>query len=175
MRNISASTRFFFDVGVGVEPKKVFYELSVLVDETNQSVSMVVKTADEFLLASGCGSASASSGSIFRKVRHVSYKDGQSSIEVIDLGEVPNTVKNTAVKYGWKFRTALNLNKQAKKAPPVPPRPAADDIVPEPQPEPEPTEPESPELNDITAGADTNTDSAAKTGLFKTAVRPRKL
>ena len=111
----------FYDVGVGIEPKKVLYELSVFVDETSQSVSMYVKTIDEYLLASGSNASAAPAISIFRKVRHITYDtDGQSTVSTIDLGEVPNTVKNTAVKYGWKFRTALNLNKPTKKPPAAP-------------------------------------------------------
>jgi hypothetical protein len=48
-------------------------------------------------------------------------------VTTIDLGEVPNTVKNTAVRYGWKFRTALNLNRPPRKTPGPPAEaPAAD-------------------------------------------------
>jgi hypothetical protein len=43
----------FYDVGYNTEPRKVLYELSVFVDEANRSVSMVVRTSDEYLLASG--------------------------------------------------------------------------------------------------------------------------
>ena len=154
----------FFDVGVDIQPKKVFYDLSVLVDETNRSVSMVVKTSDEYLLASGNGSASASTGSIFRKVRHISYRDGQSIITVIDLGDVPNTVKNTAVKYGWKFRTALNLNKQAKKATSVRTVPeTADEIVPEPVQALEPEPVQTPPVQECPATPIASESSAANT------------
>ena len=129
----------FYDVGCNVEPKKVLYELSVFVDEASRSVSMYVKTADEYLLETGSGNATASSGSIFRKVRHISYNGaGEGSVTTINLGEVPNTVKNTAIKYGWKFRTALNLNRAAKR---VQRPPVVSQIAPEPIIEPEPPEP----------------------------------
>ena len=125
----------FYDVGVGVEPKKVTYELSVCIDENNRSVSMVVRTADEYLLAAGDGVSPTPSSSIFRKVRHISYdSDGEGTITVIDLGEVPNTVKNTAVKYGWKFRTALNLNRPPQKVRREPATPVATEAAAESEP-----------------------------------------
>ncbi len=119
-RYIRVNTEFY-DVGYNIEPKRVLYELSVCVDETARSVSMYVRTADEYLLASGACKAATTSSSIFRKVRHISFSDGApGDVLTIDLGEVPNTVKNTAVKYGWKFSTALNLNRPMIKAPPEP-------------------------------------------------------
>ncbi len=129
----------FYDVGYNVQPKKVLYELSVCVDEGSRCVSMYVKTSDEYMLASGADAVQKPSASIFRKVRHISFNgDGPGEVTVIDLGEVPNTVKNTAVKYGWKFRTALNLNKPIKKAPSAPP---AQETTSVPVPEPETAEP----------------------------------
>lgn len=166
-RYIRVSTEFY-DVGYNIEPKRVLYELSVCVDETARSVSMYVRTADEYLLASGAGKAATTSSSIFRKVRHISFSDGApGDVLTIDLGEVPNTVKNTAVRYGWKFSTALNLNRPVKKAPPEPLRPDTPDA---PVAEPEPPAPAvaSP------APVKTTQDKAPGGGFFRRLIKKDK-
>lgn len=114
---ISVSTKFY-DVGFGTEPRIVLYELSVLLDEAQQSVFLYVKTVDQCIdSVAGTGKASAPSFSIFRKVKRVTYDtNGISTVTTVDLGEVPNTVKNTTFKHGWKFRTALSLKNPVKKA-----------------------------------------------------------
>jgi hypothetical protein len=107
----------FYDVGYGTESKMVLYDLTVLIDEPNTSVFMYVKTAEKYISAEGAiGEYTNQSSSLFRTVKSVcSDEDGKVSVITIDLGQVPNTVKDTAFKYGWKFRTALNLNKRGKK------------------------------------------------------------
>lgn len=107
----------FFDVGYGTQSKMVLYDLTVFLDEPNTSVFMYVKTAEKYISAEGAiGEYTNQSSSLFRTVKSVcSDGDGKVSVISIDLGQVPNTVKNTAFKYGWKFRTALNFNKRGKK------------------------------------------------------------
>lgn len=107
----------FFDVGYDTQPKMVLYDLTVFLDEPNQAVFMYVKTAEKFISAEGAiGEYTNQSSSLFRTVKSVcSDSDGKVSVITIDLGQVPNTVKDTAFRYGWKFRTALNLNKRGKK------------------------------------------------------------
>jgi hypothetical protein len=107
----------FYEIGYGAEFKKISYELTVFLDEQSKSVSMYVKTVDQCLVAANgeTREVPAPSTTIFRKVkRYVHDEAGQGSVVTTDLGEVPNTVKNTAFKYGWKFSTALNLNKYTK-------------------------------------------------------------
>jgi hypothetical protein len=121
----------FYDIGLGTDLKKVQYDLTVFVDDDKKSVHLYVSTIDESLLpntapAETCGQPV----SMFRKVKRVSYdKDGQSTVETVDLGAVPNTVKNTAFKYGWKFSTALNLNKPVRKQEPPKPEPLPADLT----------------------------------------------
>lgn len=107
----------FYDVGYGTQSKMILYELTVFIDEPNQSVFMYVKTAEKYISAEGAiGEYTNQSSSLFRTVQSVcSDSDGKISVITIDLGQVPNTVKDTAFRYGWKFRTALNLNKRGKK------------------------------------------------------------
>lgn len=113
----------FYDVGLGAELKKVQYDLTVLVDEDKKSVCLYVSTVDESLLPGQPGTVPAKPVSMFRKVKRVTVdKDGQSTVTTVDLGAVPNTVKDTAFRYGWKFSTSLNLNKPARKEP-EPPKP----------------------------------------------------
>lgn len=111
----------FYDVGYGTEAKIVLFDLSVFIDEANHAVFMYVKTADKpGTPAGGSPAGAGQSSSMFRKVRHVCYDpDGKVTVITVDLGDVSNTVKNTAFKYGWKFRTALNLNKPVKKVIPT--------------------------------------------------------
>jgi hypothetical protein len=108
----------FYDIGYGTEPKMVIYDLSVFLDEANQAVFLYVKTADKQAPnADGSRENTAQISTIFRKVRHVCYdQDGKVSVITIDLGEIPNSIKNAAFKYSWRFKTALNLNKATKKA-----------------------------------------------------------
>jgi len=140
----------FYEIGYGADFKKISYELNVFLDEPSRCVSMYVKTVDQCLVAAGGASKELASPSttIFRKVKRYVYdKDGQGSIVTTDLGEVPNTVKNTAFKYGWKFTTALNLNKFHKMV-------GAGDVRlsgPEPSEIPPGTEPETPDTPPETA------------------------
>jgi hypothetical protein len=81
-----------------------------------------------------------------RSKASVPISDGKVSVITIDLGQVPNTVKDTAFKYGWKFRTALNLNKRSKQEKTTAAKPEAESWEPEyPEPvaltEPEPAPP----------------------------------
>lgn len=106
----------FYDIDDSMNLKKVKYDLRILVDEEKQSVYLYVSTIDESLLPDGVDSSR--SASMFRKVKRVTYgTDGDASIETVDLGAVPNTAKDTAFKYGWKFSTALNLNKPIRRQP----------------------------------------------------------
>jgi hypothetical protein len=106
----------FYDIGYGIEPKIVLYDLSVFLDEAHMAVFLYAKTVDKPApTAEGAHAEAAQVSTIFRKVRHVCYdEDGKITVIPIDLGDVPNTVKDTAFKYGWKFRTAQNLNKPKK-------------------------------------------------------------
>lgn len=109
----------FYEVGYGSDFKKILYELTVFLDEPNRSIHMYVKTVDQCLVAANgeTRAVPAPSSTMFRKVKRFCYdQDGKGSVVTTDLGEVPNTVKNTAFKYGWKFSTALNLNKRHKES-----------------------------------------------------------
>jgi hypothetical protein len=111
----------FYEIGTGAEFKKISYELTVFLDEAARSVSMYVKTVDQCLVTAGGETCAvpAPSTTMFRKVkRYCTDQEGRGSVVTTDLGEVPNTVKNTAFKYGWKFSTALNLNKFRKNVEP---------------------------------------------------------
>lgn len=108
----------FYEVGYGSDFKKILYELTVYLDESNRSVYMYVKTLDQCLVSANgdTHAVSTPSSTMFRKVKRFCYdQDGKGSVVTTDLGEVPNTVKNMAFKFGWKFSTALNMNKLHKE------------------------------------------------------------
>jgi hypothetical protein len=139
----------FYEIGYGADFKKINYELNVFLDEPNRAVSMYVKTVDQCLVAVNGATKELTtlpSTTMFRKVKRYVYdKDGQGSVVTTDLGEVPNTVKNTAFKYGWKFSTALNLNKFHKTVDVSEvrmSRPEQPDFEPEPETEALPSRPE---------------------------------
>lgn len=153
----------FYDVGYGTQPKMVLYDLTVFLDEPNRSVFMYVKTAEKFISAEGVvGEYTNRSSSLFRTVKSVcSGADGKISVITVDLGQVPNTVKDTAFRYGWKFRTALNLNTRGEKTETAAAKPGdarweteienPEPVAltePEPAPEPE-VKPVSPEKKDL--------------------------
>ncbi|MEL4106194.1 hypothetical protein AAFA46_05050 [Oscillospiraceae bacterium WX1] len=98
----------FFDVGYGMEPKKIIYELAVTFDEPAGAVYLYVKTTEQSLLTQSGASTGTPHGSMFRTVKRL---DQNGNMATVDLGAAPNFVKNTALAHGWKFRTALNLNK----------------------------------------------------------------
>ncbi len=106
----------FYDVGYGMQPKKVLYELSAYLDEPRRAVSLSVRTMDFNLLPDGTLEA-APSVSIFRKVKRVSVgPDGQNMVTTVDLGAAPNAIKNLSFENGWKFRTTLTLSRRGKIA-----------------------------------------------------------
>jgi hypothetical protein len=104
----------FVDIGNGTDLKKVRYELTIILDEGNQSVHLYVSTVVKYVLSMVDTQAEPDTKpqTIFRKVKHlVRDADGKESIITLDLADVPNTVKNAAIQYGWKFSTVLNMNK----------------------------------------------------------------
>lgn len=115
--NIVVSTEFY-EIGYGTMSKKVMYDLSVYIDEGQKVVFMYAKTADQCLMSVDDLETSWPSASLFRTVKRLYYdEDGRPAIVDVDLGAVPNTIKDTACKYGWKFRTTISMSKPEKRAP----------------------------------------------------------
>jgi hypothetical protein len=116
--HLTVSTEFY-EVGYGIESKKIMYELTVYLDEAQESVFMYVNTGDQNL-TSGSGNDKVTkwpSASLFRTVKHICLdKDGNPAIITLNLGDIPNTIKSTAFKYGWKFRTALSMKSSGESA-----------------------------------------------------------
>jgi hypothetical protein len=114
--HLTVSTEFY-EVGYGIESKKIMYDLTVYLDEAQESVFMYVNTGDQNL-TSGSGNDNVTSwpsASLFRTVKHICLdKNGTPAIITINLGDIPNTIKSTAFKYGWKFRTALSMKSSGK-------------------------------------------------------------
>ncbi len=116
----------FYDVGANADLLRVLYELTVFVDAENQAVQLYVRSFDESLMPGG-GAPVNRPVSMFRKVKRVRLDaEGQNAVETVDLGAIPNSVKNTAFQYGWKFATTFNLNRPPRKEPPAKPEPEPD-------------------------------------------------
>ena len=105
----------FLDARWSTASKKISYEASILADELSNTVSMYEKTteAGKGLSFGFSAESSFQSGStLMRKVKSVQYgPDGKACEYNIDLGACSKTVKETAKRYGWKFKTVLNKNK----------------------------------------------------------------
>jgi hypothetical protein len=115
--HLNVSTEFY-EVGYGIESKKIMYDLSVYLDESQESVYMYVKTGDQNLMSGSNDKVTSwPSASLFRTVKHICLdENGAPAIITINLGDIPNTIKGTAFKYGWKFRTTLSMKNNGHTA-----------------------------------------------------------
>jgi len=105
----------FLDARWSTGSKKISYEASIYANEQDSVVYMYEKTTEvgRGLSFGMSGESSFQSGStLFRKVKSVQYgPDGKAYEFNLDLGEIPKTVKETAKRFGWKFKTVLNKKK----------------------------------------------------------------
>ncbi|MDO9509061.1 MAG: hypothetical protein Q7I97_06960 [Thermovirgaceae bacterium] len=105
----------FLDAGWSTGSKKISYEASVFVNEQDNVVYMYEKTVEVgkgFSFGSSSGTTFQSGKTLFRKVKSVQYgPDGKAYEYSLDLGAIPKAAKETAKKYGWKFKTVLSKGK----------------------------------------------------------------
>jgi hypothetical protein len=95
--------------------KKISYEAAIFADEREQIVYMFEKTTEsgKGLSFGMSGESSFQSGStLHRKVKSIQYgPDGKAYEYELDLGAILKAVKETALRYSWKFKTVLNRKK----------------------------------------------------------------
>jgi len=105
----------FVNAGWSTGSKKISYQASVFANEQDNVIYMYEKTIEigHGLSFGGDSCSSFQSGiTLFRKVKSVQYGfDGKVYEYTLDLGAIPKIVKETAKRYGWKFKTVLNKNK----------------------------------------------------------------
>lgn len=105
----------FLDAGWSTGKKKISYESLVFVNEQDSVVYMFEKTTEVgqgLSMGGGLSSSFQSGKTLFRKVKSVQYgPDGKAFEFSLDLGAIPKAVKETAKKYGWKFKTVLSKGK----------------------------------------------------------------
>ena len=94
---------------------KISYETAILADERDQIIYMFEKTTEsgQGLSFGMSDETSIQSGStLFRNLRGVHFgPDGKACKYELDLGAVPKAVKETALHYGWKFKTVMSRRK----------------------------------------------------------------
>lgn len=99
------------NTGWSTGTKKINYEASIYADEHNDVVYMYEKTSETGRgLSFGVDSESSfqRGKTLFRKVKSVRYGPDGKAYEInLDLGAISKAVKETAEKYGWKFKTVL--------------------------------------------------------------------
>lgn len=105
----------FLDAEWSSGSKKISYEASIFVNEQDNVVYMYEKTTEVgkgFSFGSGSGTTFQSGKTLFRKIKSVQYgPDGKAFEYSFDLGAIPKAAKETAKKYGWKFKTVLRKSK----------------------------------------------------------------
>jgi hypothetical protein len=105
----------FLDASWSTGNKKVNYESCIFVDERDKTVYMYEKTTEMgkgLSFGSDSESSSQSGTTLFRKVKSVMYgPDGKAYEYNLDLGSIPNAVKESAKQHGWKLKTVFNKNK----------------------------------------------------------------
>ncbi|HDQ93035.1 MAG TPA: hypothetical protein ENN89_02830, partial [Synergistetes bacterium] len=105
----------FLDAGCSTGKKKISYETFIFANEHDNTVYMYEKTTEVgrgLSFGGGSGTSFQSGKTLFRKVKNVQYgPDGKAYEVKLDLGAIPKAAKETAKKYGWKFKTVLSKNK----------------------------------------------------------------
>lgn len=101
----------FLDAKWSTGEKKISYEASILINETDNTVYMYEKTAESgsgFGFGMNTESTVQSGTTLFRKVKAVTYGPEGEVINIeIDLGLIPKTVKEIAKENGLKFKTVI--------------------------------------------------------------------
>jgi hypothetical protein len=104
------------DAGFSTGKKKIRYETSILLDESEKAVRMYEKTTETSAGISfgSSGESTFQSGStLFRKVKSVQYgPEGKVYEYNFDIGAIAKAVKTTAKAHGWSFKTVI-LKKKA--------------------------------------------------------------
>ena len=112
--DISVSAEFL-DEKWSSGSKKITYEAAVLLDEKKERILMYEKTTEK---GSGFSFGSTSEGftqynfTLARKIKSVQYGvDGKAFEYELNIGDISRAVRETASKYGWKFKTVISRKK----------------------------------------------------------------
>jgi len=105
----------FLTAGWSTGNKQISYEASTYLNETEKTVFMweLTKESGSGFSFGGSSETSFQTGkTLFRKVKSVQYGPDGKAYEIdLDLGAIPNAVKEAAKACGWKYKTVLNRNK----------------------------------------------------------------
>lgn len=119
----------FLDAGWSTGTKKIRYEASILINEADQTVYMHEKTHESGggLSIGGEGETYTQRGTTLqRKVRSTHYGPEGKAYEIeLNLGAIPEAVREAAKAAGYRFKTVLLKKKAQYPAGTVPTPPAA--------------------------------------------------
>ena len=106
----------FVDAAWGTGSYKINYEAAIFVNEASQTVYLYELTTE---LGSGVSFGGGSSEeylqsgtNVYRKVKNVQFgPDGKAYEYTLNMGAIPQAVKDAAKKYGWQFKQVLSKEK----------------------------------------------------------------
>lgn len=105
----------FLDASWSTGRKNIAYQALIFANEQDNVIYMYEKTTEKgqgFSFGGFGGSSFQSGKTLFRKVKSVQYGPEGKVYEInIDLGAIPKAVKESAIQYGWKFKTVLSTGK----------------------------------------------------------------
>lgn len=99
------------DAKGGMSEKKISYECAILVEESEKTVYLYEKTAEKskgFSFGSSSESSFQSGKTLSRHVKGTFIGTNGNAISYdLDIGAISKSVKETAEKYGFKFKTVI--------------------------------------------------------------------
>ncbi|SDM62608.1 zinc ribbon domain-containing protein [Acetanaerobacterium elongatum] len=118
----------FVDAAWGTGSYKIDYEAAIFADEVSQTVYLYERTTELGSGVSFGGGGSEeylqSGSSVYRKVKNVQFgPDGKVYEYTLNMGAIPQAVKDAAKKYGWQFKQVLSKEKAMYPVGYIPPIP----------------------------------------------------
>lgn len=105
----------FVDAARRTGSKKIVYEAAIFTDEDAQTVFLYEKTGESgggLSFSMNKESSFQSGKTLYRKVKATAYgPDGRAYEYELDLGAIPEAVKEAAQHAGWKFKAVLSRKK----------------------------------------------------------------
>lgn len=105
----------FLDAKWSSGSKKITYEAAILLDEKKEKILMYEKTTEKtsgFSFGNAYEAYTQYKSTLARKIKSVQYGvDGKAFEYELNIGDISHAVKDTALKYGWKYKTVLSRKK----------------------------------------------------------------
>lgn len=99
----------FLDASWGSGARKISYEALIRLDSATKTILLFEKTTDligGLALGNGSSSWGQLGTTLFRRVKSVQYGlDGKAFEQVLNLGEIPRSIRSVAHAHGWRVRS----------------------------------------------------------------------